>query len=71
MTTIRATFIGEDGSFGYQKGRRYLLIVEGRSVRPMLSKGGSPSPQPCPYSVEGFFNNWREIEVIDGPTYMD
>lgn len=58
-----ATFIGTDGSLGYQRGQRYELEVD-RSLAtwPIVIVGGGAR---CPYSSErAFRRNWR-VEDAD------
>lgn len=69
MTIIEATFIGEDGSLGYQTGRRYRLRLRHQGWRrrqPFIeiirtdSEGGY-----CPYeSFHAFVRNWTDIREV-------
>lgn len=54
---VRATFVGKQGSLGYQTGHTYNLTIKGNDVR---------QPGFCPYSsVETFLKNWNIIEVVE------
>ena len=73
---IKAIFTGENGSLGYQTGKRYLLdvsYVKGLSkypeilIKPVNSAIAvqDKSILPCPYSsIETFLQNWDNIHVI-------
>lgn len=72
MTIIEATYMGEDGSLGYQTGRRYRLKIEEGSAM----QGEYPlvivSPHPCPYgSLDAFLRNWNSIERVGAPTHPE
>lgn len=77
---IQATFIGEDGSLGYEKNKTYELFLvynEPNKFLQIISHGmldgrdfdfyiyRKPGIGYCPYkSIETFFKNWTNIKTI-------
>lgn len=64
MKAIKAKFVGNNGSVGYEHGKNYVLLIhQGRegtiSIERALIAGGY-----CAYgSLISFLNNWDEIET--------
>lgn len=62
---LLATFMGKQGSLGYQRHKRYLLTVEfysNGSIMILPEKVSQNSEKPCLYeSTVGFYNNWFNI----------
>lgn len=56
---IAATFIGEDGSLGYQHRQRYILDVRDHAIVRIDGTGF------CPYTgIEAFLSNWTAVERL-------
>ncbi len=67
MELIKARYIGQNGSLGYKTNRVYWinlfypdlfqqLIKYGFGTKIIVIVKGHPN---CPYSLEGFINNWQ------------
>lgn len=57
---VRAIFMGENGSLGYQKGRAYTLNVsQPEGSRSVFIACAENREGECPYdSIYHFFDNW-------------
>jgi len=59
---IKAIFIGENGSLGYETGKEYELILLDSTIKRRKDLTGV-----CPYrSVETFLQNWK-IKYAETP----
>lgn len=64
MKTIKATFIGEDGSLGYVHGKEYELDFKQRHTLDIIIHDKSGEAQPCEYAnINKFFENWSNIKT--------
>ena len=55
---IKATYIGKDGDMGYRFMQEYTFVVKRNTIYT------DSNALPCPYSVEGFLNNWIKISYL-------
>lgn len=63
MVTIKATFVGKDGSLGYRHDRRYSLHLDGSTIRLLGTEPDDRSA--CVYdSLQSFFENWTAVAVV-------
>jgi hypothetical protein len=66
-TYVSAIFIGKDGSCGYQKDKKYILIL-GRDLKTgsINIKRESDEEGSCEYSnILKFLDNWDNISNVD------
>lgn len=62
---IEATYTGAHGSMGYQRGQRYVLLVQNRDGMDVQREDGTGK---CPYgSLSAFLHSWTDISVISRP----
>lgn len=58
---IKATFVGADGSLGYEKGKEYDLKIESYS-QPVISRTDGTGE--CKYNnFRAFLRNWDNIKT--------
>lgn len=50
-----ARFVGKDGSMGLVKGKKYEIHIKHNLMT---------QPIRCPYSVTGFYANWKLIKIL-------
>ena len=65
--TIVATFIGMNGSCGYQHGKEYSLTIKhDKDENIEIHLSGSSRENFCDYeSVISFLNNWKDIRAVN------
>lgn len=62
---IHATFIGKDGSLGYQKGLRYTLFLSWDNCVIHIEEPNPENTKPCIYSnIGNFLQNWENISRL-------
>lgn len=61
---LRATFIGKNGSLGYQTNRTYILDVMSIDKCPIAISRSKATGGYCEYeSIISFFQNWKDVSL--------
>jgi hypothetical protein len=61
---IRATFVGRDGSLGYQHGKPYDLTLVQNEKKPFITIIRR-NLESCPYdSIYAFLDNWTDVKQL-------